>query len=357
MAGDLTTSTKALAAKAGITSSFVQESLFQSSALASGMTAEPLTFNGRSLSSSLVRIENGVAVFDIGVPLLADGTFYSQAFAHLKYPERYGHLFGNQAGEALKTAAKSPYHIADAYITLVRPPFYHWLLDTVPHLYAASRLGHLSQVKLLAPDSMTFQPWQRALLEKAAAAFGINNLAYLPTNGTVVAVRPGYSQTRLPLKERLSLLRLIAPPPSTPSRLLYSRRGKQDNRQLLNEDAIITALGDRFTVIDPGDLDLDTQMALFSEARCVVGVHGSNLANIAFCQPGTTVVEIAAGLPQPHFEKLAKAADLRFERVKAEPVAGPADRETWVQAHGDLTVDSAAVAEAVEAALGSATTP
>lgn len=349
LAGDLTISTQALAARSGDEPNFVQEKHFDPGTLPDGVTSEPLTFGGQTLSSHLVRLEKGVAVFDIGVPLFQDGTFASQSFAHLKYPERYAHLFSQSAGRALETAARNSHAIADAYVTLIRPPYYHWLLDTIPHLYGASRLGQLEKVKLIAPDTMPFHPWQRALLEKAAKAFGINNLAYLPTNGTAVAVRPGYSQTHMSLPDRLSLLRLIAPLQETskPSRLLYSRRGKSDVRQLQNEDAVIKALGPQFDVIDPGSMDLDSQMRVFSEARCVVGVHGSNLSNIAFCQRGTLVVEIAAGLPQPHFERLAEAADLSFARVNGKATNGNSEEKTWAQAHGDLTVEPAAV----EAAL------
>ena len=87
------------------------------------------------------------------------------------------------------------------------------------------------------------------------------------------------------------------------------------------------------------------------KARCVAGVHGSNLTNIAFCQPGTAVVEIAAGLPQPHFERLAEAAALRFMRVEADPVAPDSKDKTWAQAHGDLTVDPAAVLTVIDEVL------
>jgi capsular polysaccharide biosynthesis protein len=277
----------------------------------------------------------------------------SHAFAHLKYPERYVHLFSEESGNAIKTAANNAHHIANAYVTLVRPPFYHWLMDTIPHLYGASRLGHMESVTLIAPDSMTFHPWQKSLLKRAATAFGINNLTYTPTNGTVVAVRPGFSQTHMPLADRLALLRLIAPRAGAkkPWRFLYSRRGPKERRQLHNEDAVIAALGGRFTVIDPGEMDLPAQMSLFAEARCVAGVHGSNLTNIAFCQPGTAVVEIAAGLPQPHFERLAEAAGLRFMRVEADPVAPDSKDKTWAQAHGDLTVDPAAVLTVIDEVL------
>lgn len=351
--GDFEASTAALAAKTGSKPNFVKESGFDPNTLPPGVSCEPLYWRGNPLPSYFVRFEKAVSVFDIGVPLANDGTFLSQAFCHLKYPERYYHLFGSDAGKALETAAQSDQFVADAYVTLVRPPYYHWLLDTLPHLLGASRLGHVKQINLIAPETHLFEPWQRALLERAARAFGITNLSYLPLNGNVLGVRPGFSQTRLPLSDRLALIRSIAPKEEAAQKpmLLYSRRSATDTRKLANENQIIAALGDRFTVIEPRELDLDIQMSVFAQARCVVGVHGSNLANIAFCKPGTAVVEIAAGLPQPHFEKLAQAADLNFHRVTAKPIDQSSEEKTWAQAHGDLTVDPSAVVDAVEKAL------
>ena len=101
----------------------MREAPFDPGSLPPGLTCEPLNLGGRPLPSYLVRFEQGVAVFDIGVPLLQDGTFMSHAFAHLKYPERYVHLFSEESGNAIKTAANNAHHIANAYVTLVRPPF------------------------------------------------------------------------------------------------------------------------------------------------------------------------------------------------------------------------------------------
>ena len=145
--GDYIASTTALAAKAGTETNFVTESAFDPNALPPDVTSEPLYWQGEPLPSHLVRFEEGIAIFDIGVPMTQDGTFMSPAFCHLKYPERYFHLFGTDSGSALKTAAQSDRFISDAYVTLVRPPYYHWLLDTLPHLYGASRLGHLGEIK------------------------------------------------------------------------------------------------------------------------------------------------------------------------------------------------------------------
>lgn len=359
--GDLKASTATLAALAGNDSPIIHEAAYLPHQLPVGVSSSQLSHNGHLLSSHLTTFDEGIAVFDIGVPLLRDGTFYSQAFAHLKYPERYAHLFSKESDVAIKTIQEQTHRLDNAYITLIRPPYYHWLLDTIPHLLGAGRLGHLADVKLLMSDAMPLKAWQRGLLEKAVHTFGISNLTWQPVNGSIVGVRPGFSQTRMPMADRINVVRSIGPrsPSSKPWRFIYAKRNDGDVRHLMNEEAVIQALSKRFEIIEPGKLDLESQMKIFSEARCVVGVHGSNLTNIAFCRPGTAVVEIMAGLPQPHFEHLCEAAELNFRRVTAAPVSGQAYEEksaeastpTWAQAHGDLTVDPAHVIHAIDRTL------
>jgi hypothetical protein len=157
----------------------------------------------------------------------------------------------------------------------------------------------------------------------------------------------------MPLAERLRLLSYLMPAGvKNAGDFLYVRRGAGEVRQLHNEAAVIEALGTRFRTIEPGNMSIDDQIRAFAGARCVVGVHGSNLTNIVFCAPGTAIIEIAAGLPQPHFEQISATAGLRLQRVTAAPVGTRAETGlTWAQAHGDLTVRPQDVVSAVDAAL------
>lgn len=358
--GDLNTSTATLAQHAGNPTPVVHEAAYQPEHMPAGTSSIQLSHGDKKLSSHLTTFGEGIAIFDIGVPLTLNGTFFSQTFSHLRYPERYTHLFTTDTDRAIKTIREQPNRLENAYIVPIRPPYYHWLLDTVPHLLGAGRLSHLPEVRLIAPNSMPLRSWQKELLEKSSRAFGATNLKWTPLDGNIIGVRPGYSQTRLPLTERLTVLRALMPryDSAPPWRFIYVKRSAGDVRQLLNEAALLEALSDRFEVIEPGQLDIEFQMKVFAEARCVVGVHGSNLTNIVFCQPGTAVVEIAAGLPQPHFENLCKGAGLNFARVNGMPAHERDSAEsdnampaTWAQAHGDLGVDAKEVLQAIEQAL------
>ncbi|MDA9355324.1 glycosyltransferase family 61 protein, partial [Amylibacter sp.] len=66
---------------------------------------------------------------------------------------------------------------------------------------------------------------------------------------------------------------------------LYISRKLAKDRKILNEDEIIEQLTVQgFTVIYPELLSINEQISLFSNADTVLGMHGSGLANIIFCE-------------------------------------------------------------------------
>jgi hypothetical protein len=110
-----------------------------------------------------------------------------------------------------------------------------------------------------------------------------------------------------------SFLRRAAEAPGTrpPTRRLYvSRRGH--SRRVASEEGLRPLLLKRgFEMYDPAEHA--DQPAAFSEAAVVVGAHGAGLANLAFCRPGTKVLEL---LPTdnvyPFYYSLAVAGGLHY---------------------------------------------
>jgi hypothetical protein len=75
-------------------------------------------------------------------------------------------------------------------------------------------------------------------------------------------------------------------------RLYISRRGSK-LRQIINEDELIDGLKRlNFTVLQANWNNHPEQLAAFTNARVIVGVHGAGLSNIIFSAPGTRVVEL-----------------------------------------------------------------
>jgi len=348
---NLDESTKLLSQRYNNTNTTIQEKPLNVVKYSEDIKITSLKFKGYDTFSNLLEFKESINIFDIGVPIKIDGTFLSREFAHLKYPERYEHLFSPLSGDTIKEIQNNSYRIKNAYLTLIRKPYYHWLLDTIPHLLGASYLRHLDSIKLINNASNPLTKWQKQLLEKTTKLFGINNLLWQPLNGNIIGASPGFSQTRMPLDKRLSILKSFRSSGKNkkPWRFIYAKRNIHDNRKLLNENEVISALGNKFQIIEPGNLDIDTQIDIFAEAKCIVGVCGSNLANIVFCQPKTLVVEISAGLPQMHFEKICKANDLQFKRISGNPSINQKNSKSmWNQVHSNLVVDAKTIKSYIE---------
>lgn len=98
---------------------------------------------------------------------------------------------------------------------------------------------------------------------------------------------------------------------------LYVRRGRA-RRAVANEAALecrLVELG--FEVLDPATCCLEAQARAFARADGVLGAHGAGLANVAFCRPGTRVMEFAGRYVTTHFRILARLGGLRYRAIPA----------------------------------------
>ncbi len=319
-----------------------------------GINTTPLYFNGHDVKSSLVKFDKSVSIFDIGLPLSIQGVFFSKEFSHLKYPERYMHLYSSESINAIKSVINSSHYIENTYLTLIRKPYYHWMLDTLPHLLGLSLLKTNKTIQLISNDLPILKGWQREILKLAVDMFKIENLSWLNLNGNIVKSQPCFSQTRMPLSDRLMILRTLKPKDNKkrPWRYIYTKRSNKDIRKLSNENELISKLDKRFEIIEPGKLDIRSQINLFSEAKCVVGICGSNLTNISFCEINSSVIEISAGYDQKHFENIANTIGLNFSRVKGNPLKPESNlNNKWKEAHSDFKVNVKEVIDTISKSL------
>jgi capsular polysaccharide biosynthesis protein len=88
-------------------------------------------------------------------------------------------------------------------------------------------------------------------------------------------------------------LDMAGPPVSSHPRRIYISRAKAATRRVVNEDEVLAALSplgfERVLLEDHSFLD---GVRLLRDADAVVSPHGSNIANLVFCRPGTPVIEI-----------------------------------------------------------------
>ncbi len=139
-------------------------------------------------------------------------------------------------------------------------------------------------------------------------------------------------------------------PVARPRRLFVTRRAGR--RLLRNEAELWSELAARgFEAVDPGAM-ADAEAA-FHEADFVVGAHGAALTNLAFCRPGTKVVELVpSDQPFPYYYTLALARKLDYGCVIC-PSDFEQPRDPLVSWHSpsDFTADRSAVIALVDRML------
>jgi len=99
---------------------------------------------------------------------------------------------------------------------------------------------------------------------------------------------------------------------------LYIQRGNAKNpRQLYNEAEVTKLLASNgFGCVDPGAYSLVQQAQLFSDACCVLGLHGSAFVNMIFMRPGAQVIELTNSSYDPfHDFLLARQLGLYWQRL------------------------------------------
>ena len=189
--------------------------------------------------------------------------------------------------------------------------YYHYLMDVIV------KLGVLEQAPSIpTPErwyaSVSGPPFQRQLLELAglpadAVVDAVEN-PHVQADVLVVPAPPAMSEVNPPwavqwLRDRL-LPRVDRSGP--PQRIYVTRGPAANNRTVLNDDAVTTVLEERgFVLVDPGQLTVADQIRTFANAEVVVATHGAALANLTFCTPGATVIELVpAGCLLPDYWRL-----------------------------------------------------
>lgn len=208
--------------------------------------------------------------------------------------------------------------------------FAHWLYDVLPRLDLLRRAGLVPRGArfLTPPIDAEFKSTSLRLLGVASEdCIGVDRPVAIAAS--TMSASSGHRihgrvEPWIPQFLRDSFQRRY---PQSGLRLYVNRRDTK-SRRLLNETALESVLVQRgFLSISAADYDFQEKVDLFSSADIVVAPHGAGLASIAFCPPGTNVVEIYDDFWfHPWFQDVASAMDLRHTAVCALHSA----RRTWL---------------------------
>ncbi|GGC41765.1 hypothetical protein GCM10011504_20250 [Siccirubricoccus deserti] len=153
------------------------------------------------------------------------------------------------------------------------------------------------------------QPWQRRLLEMVGigpAELIRHDVSRSYRCSALHLIRHSARDLFVTADERAIFAALadrIARPPATgtPEKLFISRLTRTRKlgayRGMTNEEALIEGLQHLgFVAVEPEYLPFEEQVALFRNARSIVGLGGAAMFNTVFCRPGTRVVTIESTL-------------------------------------------------------------
>ncbi|HEY9641848.1 MAG TPA: glycosyltransferase family 61 protein [Coleofasciculaceae cyanobacterium] len=192
----------------------------------------------------------------------------------------------------------------------------HFLLDSISRLdlfyKAGFRLSEIDHILCPKPPSKTAQRLFDQLGIPSSKCVWANE-----NKGSVIHIEkllaPTFPGTRRNYPNWLPTFlqqEFLTSPPAPSRRLYISRAGCR--RNVVNEEAITRILINYdFEIYDPAQHE--NQPDDFAEAAVIVAPHGGGLSNLAFCQPGTKVLElIPTDHVYPYYYTLSDAAGLEY---------------------------------------------
>ena len=108
---------------------------------------------------------------------------------------------------------------------------------------------------------------------------------------------------------------------STQTKSIFISRGEGLDR---SDSALEVAIMEKlskigFESVNPAQLSIPEQAALFKSARVIVGIHGGGLSNMIWSSPGSKVVEIFNHPYRTHdFARLAAACDHKYSCIEID---------------------------------------
>ena len=206
----------------------------------------------------------------------------------------------------LKQEKKLPLREIDGDCVLLTKPGYtiygHWLLDILPTQWLfqkiCSSFNFPGYVKFILPKNVP--KWALRFLSDLFDIQAKNLIFYDPLT-EVLAVQKLYAPSMLRIDDVFSPLAneffefcksSVLPKANLSKKLdekiFVSRRKINDKRVLVNRDKIVDVLNS-FGVkeVFPEEMEWADQVALFANAKFVVGEFGSGIHNTVFCSPET----------------------------------------------------------------------
>ncbi|RCS41446.1 glycosyltransferase family 61 protein [Bremerella cremea] len=194
--------------------------------------------------------------------------------------------------------------------------YYHWTLEIMSQLRLLKEAG-IEFDWVAAPDRRPFVvPSLELLGIKPAQMIRMGRYTHLQADELVMLGRDG----GYPHPRGITYLRdTMRDQPwskfeSSKRLRLYIPRSSCVSRRIVEEEKLVEALSVfGFQSVRLESLSVQQQIELFQQAEMVVAPHGAGLTNLAYCRPGTAVLEVSpTSRPCRYFHGLSHINQLRF---------------------------------------------
>ena len=197
--------------------------------------------------------------------------------------------------------------------------FGHWIYDTLTAINTFIEPIRSGRLRVVMPEATA---WQRGWLdllgvpEKAIIEAGYG---YVKARHAIVPSSLSIQNVRYPGPHTVALIDGLRPlgqshgPVSPYLYLSRLERGEASHRTLVNEENLVAAL-ERigYVAVAPEALTPAEQVALFAQARVILGPVGSAFALSGLAAPGTSIVEI---LPPPAAHSWIYRSSANFDHL------------------------------------------
>lgn len=195
----------------------------------------------------------------------------------------------------------------------------HWLLDILPRI--AKLLEMVPDISLIfAKKKFNFQRETLSVLGLQNKTLCASQTPLITADELVVpchqiAWRHHHPQWVCSWLRDTFLAPLTSRKPG--DKRVFISRSLAQTRHLENENEIssfLSTLG--FKCFHPETLSFQDQVLLYQGAEVIVATHGSGMANLVFCDPGTKVLELFPSRTVDSFYRLATDMNLQYRFVK-----------------------------------------
>ncbi|WP_374019346.1 glycosyltransferase family 61 protein [Paenibacillus thiaminolyticus] len=198
----------------------------------------------------------------------------------------------------------------------------HWFFDILPRIHLLEQSGILIDKYLIGKLTHSFQYESLQML-----GFPIDKLIQVDRNDYHLVARKlvvpavpfilgksprwAYQFIRTRLKDVHSI------PPRPGYERIYVSRQDAYARFVVNEEEVMQVLAKKgFTRIVLTPLSMEEKISIYSSAQAIVAPFGSGNVNVAFCNPGSTLIEMTPiTVADEYFWKISNHAGMNYFEV------------------------------------------